>query len=642
MKLKTMLVVAGLMFAWAAASEAENAADKEYLIIVSGQNEELFHDVQGVLESHEGKYLHRFPPEAMIVRMPEGAASAIRAMPDVSVYDEVVDVGTAEDMGFAAQAAVTAWNTLFKGQPSELTEPWPEDEPTPERYHPSAIPLDRSELDLSKIARPLIPHGADQYETSEFFCGSVTLAVFTMESNGTGENWSTTRINNVHAEITQGLNDWITYEPNASLSFTYIYQNQIPTTYEPIQGPHTNDVLWMQEALNYLGYSDPNVWVNAYDYANDLRNTYNTHWAFLVFVVDSLNDADGMFSDLWSAYAYLGGPALVMTYDNDGWGIGNMNMVMSHETAHIFWALDEYFGACSSCTQQSGYLWVQNQNCDLTGSGGCAINQNCVMRNNVIANRCPYTRGHIGVRDTDADNIPDVRDTFPETQLTAYVPDPTANPTLTYTGQATVVPLPRPGGTGNNISINTIAMVYYKVDSGSWTQATAVDGAWDESVEDYSFTTGPLSTGNHTISAYAVNDVGNADQTPAQDTVQVVDPPSASFTASPTSGEAPLTVNFTDSSTGYVTAWSWSFGDGGTSTQQNPSHTYTKAGTYTVSLTASGGGVDDTETKDDLIEVTEPPDDDTDDDTDDDDTADDDSDDDSGDDDSGGGCGCNL
>jgi PKD repeat protein len=67
-------------------------------------------------------------------------------------------------------------------------------------------------------------------------------------------------------------------------------------------------------------------------------------------------------------------------------------------------------------------------------------------------------------------------------------------------------------------------------------------------------------------------------------------PPTASFTASPTSGTAPLAVQFTDTSTGSPTAWSWNFGDGATSTAQNPQHTYAAAGAYTVSLTASNAG----------------------------------------------------
>ncbi len=67
-------------------------------------------------------------------------------------------------------------------------------------------------------------------------------------------------------------------------------------------------------------------------------------------------------------------------------------------------------------------------------------------------------------------------------------------------------------------------------------------------------------------------------------------PPVAGFTANPSSGQAPLTVQFTDTSTGNPTAWSWNFGDGSTgSTTENPSHTFNKAGNFTVTLTVTGG-----------------------------------------------------
>ncbi len=91
--------------------------------------------------------------------------------------------------------------------------------------------------------------------------------------------------------------------------------------------------------------------------------------------------------------------------------------------------------------------------------------------------------------------------------------------------------------------------------------------------------------------------------------LQLVGPPSApvaDFSGSPTSGAAPLTVNFTDQSTNSPTSWSWDFGDGGTSTAQNPSHEYTSAGDYTVSLTAANAGGSDTATKTDYISVTPP------------------------------------
>lgn len=67
----------------------------------------------------------------------------------------------------------------------------------------------------------------------------------------------------------------------------------------------------------------------------------------------------------------------------------------------------------------------------------------------------------------------------------------------------------------------------------------------------------------------------------------------AAFTASPVLGVAPLTVRFTDLSTN-ASAWVWSFGDGGAASMQHPSHEYTTAGTYTVTLSVNGG--DDTAT----------------------------------------------
>jgi len=82
--------------------------------------------------------------------------------------------------------------------------------------------------------------------------------------------------------------------------------------------------------------------------------------------------------------------------------------------------------------------------------------------------------------------------------------------------------------------------------------------------------------------------------------------PVAAFTGTPTTGDYPLAVAFTDQSTGSPTSWSWTFGDGGTSAAQNPSHTYTAAGSYTVILTATNAAGSDSETKTGYITVTEP------------------------------------
>lgn len=79
----------------------------------------------------------------------------------------------------------------------------------------------------------------------------------------------------------------------------------------------------------------------------------------------------------------------------------------------------------------------------------------------------------------------------------------------------------------------------------------------------------------------------------------------ADFIATPRSGLPPLNVGFSDLSTGIVTSWLWAFGDGATSIMQYPTHTYTMPGTYTVSLTATGPGGADSETKVGYIVVSE-------------------------------------
>ncbi len=80
-------------------------------------------------------------------------------------------------------------------------------------------------------------------------------------------------------------------------------------------------------------------------------------------------------------------------------------------------------------------------------------------------------------------------------------------------------------------------------------------------------------------------------------------PPVSNFSASPTFGKAPLTVIFTDSSTGIITSWLWDFGDGQTSALQNPSHQYSLKGVYSVSLLVAGPGGSDLELKSGYIRV---------------------------------------
>ena len=146
-----------------------------------------------------------------------------------------------------------------------------------------------------------------------------------------------------------------------------------------------------------------------------------------------------------------------------------------------------------------------------------------------------------------------------------------------------------PGGSispSGDVQVNAGASQTFTItpDSGYSISDVLVDGVSVGAVASYPFSN---IQANYTIAAY----------------FGAVPAPVANFTADTVKGMAPLSVNFSDQSTGSITSWAWNFGDGGSSTEQDPNYTYSSSGTYAVSLTVEGPGGSDTETKTDYITV---------------------------------------
>ncbi len=114
------------------------------------------------------------------------------------------------------------------------------------------------------------------------------------------------------------------------------------------------------------------------------------------------------------------------------------------------------------------------------------------------------------------------------------------------------------------------------------------------------------NVGSYTVKLTVTNAVGS-DEEIKTDYVKVLISPQAFFTADKTFGSAPLTVNFTDESVNNPTSWSWDFGDGTTNQLQNPSHTFSSVGTYTIKLTATNAAGSDVEIKTSYVKVAIPP-----------------------------------
>ena len=133
-----------------------------------------------------------------------------------------------------------------------------------------------------------------------------------------------------------------------------------------------------------------------------------------------------------------------------------------------------------------------------------------------------------------------------------------------------------------NFPVGTSPMTISSVSAGSHTVKLTKPGYYDYSKSVYVYRGQTAS-----LSAW-LQSLPNPTLTPTPTSTPIPIPaPVASFTATPLSGTAPLTVTFTDTSTNTPTSWNWLFGDDSSSTEKNPTHIYTSAGTFTVRLTAT-------------------------------------------------------
>ncbi len=143
-------------------------------------------------------------------------------------------------------------------------------------------------------------------------------------------------------------------------------------------------------------------------------------------------------------------------------------------------------------------------------------------------------------------------------------------------------------------------------NADTWAWDFDNDGVTDSTMQDPQHTYN--AAGTYTVKLTVTNEDGSDTVTKTDlITVNALVPPVADFTADVRSGDAPLTVNFTDLSTN-ATSWEWDFENDGAadSAAQNPQHTYNVAGTYTVSLTVTNEDGSDTVTKEEYIIVSNP------------------------------------
>lgn len=163
---------------------------------------------------------------------------------------------------------------------------------------------------------------------------------------------------------------------------------------------------------------------------------------------------------------------------------------------------------------------------------------------------------------------------------------------------------PTSGAAALNVQFTDASTASGQIQSWQWDFGDGTTGVSQNPTHTYT------SAGTYTVRLSVIALPIQFD-TVVKQTYITVAPPTpidTDFTVTPTSGGVPLTVQFTDTSTGnQPLAWLWDFGDGSTSSQQHPAHTYMGPGSYSVSLQTSIGDQSWSELKNDLIVVSPAP-----------------------------------
>jgi len=195
--------------------------------------------------------------------------------------------------------------------------------------------------------------------TSSYLEGTVAVGIIVVQGPTAALKFSASELTKVVAEVQNGLSWYATVNPIVGISFSYDIQNVTLTT--PAD-PSAADLEahWRDPAMGAIGFSAD--WNGVLSYVEDLRTRFGTRWTYCAFITK--------YPLQHFAYASIGGPRLVMDYNNDGWGPDNIDRVFAHETGHIFGCPDEYASSGCNCGGTWGRYGLVNGNCENCAGGG--------------------------------------------------------------------------------------------------------------------------------------------------------------------------------------------------------------------------------------------------------------------------------
>ena len=327
-------------------------------------------------------------------------------------------------------------------------------------------------------------NGATWSDNGEFLLGRVVVTPVFFESDGSldlsTQNWTDNEIAATIDKVVQGVTWWErmldSLDTVHELDFvfdTQFAETPFETGYEPIDRGSDFVRNYGFEFLDAQGIEFENSFNNMVAAFNDAqRIRYDADWSFTIFVVDSSDDADGLFASGGSfsgAFALPGGLFVASPSTRPA-------STFAHEMGHIFWARDEYPGG-GSYTDRRGYYNAPNLNAFDNPEPGF-VQQPSIMAGGEVLRQAyenvvspASTLAMVGWRDSDGDGIFDVLDVPLELDgVGRYVPGVDGG-TLSVTAQASAEMLFNRNSSGNqpDVTLNRVDAIQYRVGDGPWT-----------------------------------------------------------------------------------------------------------------------------------------------------------------------------
>ena len=354
---------------------------------------------------------------------------------------------------------------------------------------PKAPPRRKLALERLEDRRVMasLPFGATSQDTGEFMLGRIAVTPVFLESTGavSTEDWTPAYVDAVMGNIQSGLQWWNQLLAKKSslhtlewvIDRTYV-DNRLPITFEPINMTSEGYLQWGPQFLQGVGFNNsPNFETNIRAFNNAQRTKLATDWSFTIFVVNAMKDADGSFAPGGSfsrAFAFAGGLFEVIPSSRP-------NSTYTHETGHIFWARDEYNGG-GNYYDKRGYYNAQNTNAvDLNPTPNFQQQPSIMSSGSSLTTAFSQiispdaTLAQIGWKDSDNDGIFDVLDVPLKLEGTGRF-NPQFN-TYSFSGRASVQTLANrnSSGTQNDITLNKVRRIEYRIDAGNWTSIQSTD-----------------------------------------------------------------------------------------------------------------------------------------------------------------------